>query len=373
MCEKEIAFQVTKSIKTNVIKGDRGNIGMLQWYIYINGIKSTVHNIANYGLFPFPSDQMTSRASTMTIASNHTNKHGTDATDKFRKIFNYLSRSSSLALQDNTGRALNSALFPSAGQTVSLWIPFSLHYMFLLHTNAASMTQNPIFKQGNYIGAKETLTKHNLMDNNWLTNVEDERHKIDNILDLAIIDSGTTLLNKQHIAYILFQFKEQRNKETEDVQKIVAKTKTWLSNAGDAKVFHIDTMVTSRTKEKRATTPKKTKVQLDMNTYIHKDTIITPLSNIGSNLLRLKDCLVQHQESLPRKFSHIPQIVDNLCQDLQEITTNPPIGPFTSIKTFIETHPATETSDPEPNESNNQTSSDDSTSDSGSDSDSDDD
>ena len=203
MCEKEIAFQVTKSIKTNVIKGDKGNIGMLQWYIYINGMKSTVHNIANYGLFPSPSDQMPSRAPTMTTASDHTNKHGKIATDKFRKIFNYLCRSSSLALQDGTGRTLNSALFPSAGQTVSLWIPFSLHYMFLLHTNATTMTRNPIFKEGNYFVAKDTLTKHNLMDNNWLTNEDDEPHKIDNILDLAIIDSGTTLLNKQHIAYIL--------------------------------------------------------------------------------------------------------------------------------------------------------------------------
>ena len=166
MCEKEIAFQVTKSIKTKVIKGDKGNTNMLQWYIYINGINSTVHNIANYGLFPSPSDQMPSRAPTMTIASKHTDKHGTEATERFRTIFNYFTKSSSLALQDVTVRTLNSALFPSAGQTVSLWIPFSLHYMYLLHTIAPTMAQYPIFEWGNYFGAKDTLTKYNLMDNN---------------------------------------------------------------------------------------------------------------------------------------------------------------------------------------------------------------
>ena len=118
------------------------------------------------------------------------------------------------------------------------------------------------------------------------------------------------------------------------------------------------------TRKKRPATPKKPKVKVDMESYIHKDNIIEPLSNIGSNLLRLKKCFTENEESLPDNLTNMPEVVDSLIQDFQQITNNKPIGPFTTIATFLVHHPATAPSDAEPTKSNDQESSSYSTSDS---------
>ena len=270
MCEKEIALQVTKSMKKNLVKNDKGNPRMLEWYIYMNQLNSTVNNIANYGLFPSPTDKMPTRAPTMTTASEHINTNNTDAREEFKTIFDHL-KGPSLGLQYGTARTLNAALFLSVGQAVSLWIPFALHYMHHLSRYAAGGTEYEIFKEGNYIGTKITPSQDTPMDNNWLTNKNEKTHKIDKIPDLAIIDNGDTLLDKQVIAYILFQFKEQQNRENQDVKEIIAKTESWLNTAdqldialdtaGQAKLFHINTNETMTTRKKNLQHPKNQKLR----------------------------------------------------------------------------------------------------------------
>ena len=228
---------------------------MLQYYIYINGINSTVYNIAHYGLFPSPSDQMDLMAPTMTAASKHFEKDGQVATDKFKTILENLTND--LSLQDNTDRLLKQALFPSSGQKVSLWIPFSLHVMSLHLANSAAMANNPIFERGNYLGTKQTATKTSLMDNNWLTPVQGKVHQIDNIADLKIINSSSTLLDKEHVAYFLFQFKEARNKQTPHVLRIIDNTNTWSRQNPNQQVFHIEPTTVSPTKKKKRSKTQK--------------------------------------------------------------------------------------------------------------------
>lgn len=53
----------------------------------------------------------------------------------------------------------------------------------------------------------------------------------------------------------------------------------------------------------------------------------------------------------------MPEVVDSLIQDFQQITNNKPIGPFTTIATFLVHHPATAPSDAEPTKTDDQESS----------------
>ena len=341
MCEKEIASQFTKSIKTNVIKNDKGNSTMIQWYIYINGINSTVYNIANYGLFPSPSEHMITRAPTMTIASKHTDKRGYEATQAFRTIYTYLVDKSGLLLSDTTERFLNTALFPSAGETVSLWIPFCLHYMYVQHIISPTMGEHPIFAGGSYKGTKEPLTRYNPMDNNHLTAASGEVHKIDNIQDLEIINTTSTVLDKQQIAYSLLEFKEQRNISTNETIGIISATDNWIKETVEGKIFHVDMQIKSPTKKKRTPTPKKAKADFKMDDYIRKDSTFTPLSNVGSNLNRLQKSFTQHQHTLPTELSFLPGIITELCQDFQQVTNTLAVGTFPSIQSYLEAHPPT--------------------------------
>ena len=370
MCEKEIAVQVTKSMKKNLVRNNKGNPRMLEWYIYICLLNSQVNNIANYGLFPTPTDKMPTRAPTMTTASKHINTNNTDATKEFKKIFHNHFKE---PLSDGTKRTLNAALFVSLGQPVSLWIPFALHYMHLLSRYAAGGKSCAIFKEGNYIGTKQTASQDTPMDNNWLTNENEKTHKINNILDLAIVDIEDTALNrqvildKQVIAHILFEFKEPRNKEKQDVKEIIAKTESWLNTAhkidsaldtaDEATLFTIDTTKTTTIRVKTPATTKKTKAKVDMESYIHKDHIIEPLSKIGSNLLHLRKRFTDNEDSLPENLTGMPDVVDSLIDDLQQITNNKPIGPFPNISTFLLCHPAPEPPDGKPTKSDDQESS----------------
>ena len=383
MCEKEIAAQMTKSMKKNLVTKDKGNSRMLEWYIYICLLNSQLNNIANYGLFPSPTDEMSTRAPTMTTASKHINTNNTAATKEFKSIFlNHFKGS----LSHDTARALNAALFASQGQPVSMWIPFALHYMHLLSRYAAGGKSCAIFKKGNYIGTKQTASPDTPMDNNWLTDEKEYTHKIDNILDLAIVDIEDTALNrkiildKQVSAHILFEFKEPRNKEKQDVKDIIAKSESWLNTAnnidsavGQEKLFTINTTETMPAIVRTPAATKKAKARVDTDSHIPKDRIIEPLSKIASNLLHLQKRLTDSEDNLPENLASISDVVDSLIDDFEQITNKPPIGPFLDIATFLSIHPAPEPPDKESTKSDDHESSSFSSSDSEGDNSTDDD
>ena len=151
MCEKEIAYQLTRTIKQK-LKGDKGNTSMLEWYIYFNGLYTTVKNIENYGLFPAPSSQMETRAPTMFSASKHATSNRTrETTAEFRKTYMHIVADSDIPIQSNTKRAFTTELFPKVKETLSLWMPFSLHYIHLLKSVTSDIPKNPLFEHGNYM------------------------------------------------------------------------------------------------------------------------------------------------------------------------------------------------------------------------------
>jgi hypothetical protein len=100
---------------------------------------------------------------------------------------------------------------------------------------APTMPLNHLFEHGNYVGNKTPPTKNAPMDNNFLTSTTSIVHRIDNIGDLAIVNSNGRLLNKQQISYILFDFKEQRNQGTAAVVDIENHTNSWLTKGSGKK------------------------------------------------------------------------------------------------------------------------------------------
>ena len=170
-------------------------------------------------------------APTKSSASKHTFNRTKETTAEFKEIYRHIINESDIPTQNNTSRTLDTELFPKKGETISLWIPFSLHYIHLLYTMAPTMPLNHLFEHGNYVGNKTPPTKNAPMDNNFLTSTTSIIHRIDNIGNLAIINSNGRLLNKQQRSYILFDFKEQRNQGPAVVVDIENYTNSWLKKA----------------------------------------------------------------------------------------------------------------------------------------------
>ena len=338
MCEKEIAYQLTRIIKQKAIKGDKGNTSMIEWYIYINGLYTTVKNIENYGLFPQPSSQMETRAPSLFLATKHTTSNRTDGSiKKFRQIYDHIVLHSDIPIHTYTKRAFSTELFPKAQKTLSSWVPFDLHYIHLLKTITSDIPTNPLFNHGNYLGTKNPCERKSPMDNNFLTSINVTIHKINNISDLAIINSAKKLLDKEHIAYTLFQFKEQRNEETDAVTQIKHYTDSWFDHQPD-KVFNV-TINPRASKTQQSPATKKGKNTFDMNNYMNKDEIIPIVSNFGQHLSQMKKTLAENQETLPHSLSPIPSIVHSLWTDLKVFTSHRALGGHATIEEYMTTYP----------------------------------
>ena len=108
------------------------------------------HSVLYYGLLPQSSDKMENLAPTILLATEYITTRDSVSKEDSKTIYNKLTKDCDLGLATHTGCLLPKALFQSTGQTISPWLTFRIHYMYLLHVNVHIMNSIPLFKKGYY-------------------------------------------------------------------------------------------------------------------------------------------------------------------------------------------------------------------------------
>ena len=227
---------MTKQARS-LARKSKGHTGLLNYYIHINGINTLAHSITYFGLFPKTSINMRNLAPTMFAASVYINTQDQLSRQNHKSDYNEIS--CDLGLATHTGRELPKALFPSSGQMISLWLPFNLYYMNLVRANTHTMgsillSVKRYFYGSNIANAEAPIYVISLKKK------EKSAHHIENIKDLAIVNPTASILyDKQHLAHMLFVFKENQINESEPL-KLIKNLSVWWLNAGSVKLYPQD-------------------------------------------------------------------------------------------------------------------------------------
>ena len=92
MTKKDISIQVTRKLKKVAVPKDKGNSGLLEYYIYITGVNNMEHTITYYGLFPKSSDKMENLTPARFIATEYIDTRGHVSREDFNNIYNKMTK-----------------------------------------------------------------------------------------------------------------------------------------------------------------------------------------------------------------------------------------------------------------------------------------